>query len=131
LASVRRWVDCGFHHPFAPTWSRIARGLVTLGSAFTLILLYFLGRAFAFQEPLGDVYGLPSHALTLLKLTLLLPLIVLGLIACSVKAWGKPDWRIMERVHYSLVAISLFLIFFELQQRNLIFGSHWGIWNLF
>jgi hypothetical protein len=69
---------------------------------------------------MGFGFGVPAGMNTLLKLTLLQPLMAAGLIVMFIIAWKNRYWTAIARLHYTLIAAASVFMVWWLSYWNLL-----------
>ncbi len=84
----------------------------------TVFLITYL--AYVTNRPEPFIYGVPTFVLVVLALPLAAAALTVGSIWIGTKAWLKSYWSLPERLHYSLVVLSLALFIPFLHYWNLL-----------
>jgi CubicO group peptidase (beta-lactamase class C family) len=100
-----------------PFFARLARfcawGLSFLGVVFVFLLM----RSF---DPVGILYGLPAALKAALVISIVTAVLAVAVVVLAVAAWVKGFWRVLGRVHYTLVAAAAAAFVLWLNYWNLL-----------
>ena len=91
--------------------------LVWIMSLMNILFILNLQRMIT---PMGFGFGVPAGMSTLLKLTLLQPLMAAGLAVMLVIAWKNRYWTTIARLHYTLIAAASVFMVWWLNYWNLL-----------
>lgn len=106
-------------HP-PQTGSRLARWLAGIVCLVNLIILGTL-LVLILTEQVTDIqYGVPPWLVAIFILALVSALLTIGVLLCTLLAWGKHWWGTTSRIHYTLVALAALAFVIELAYWNLL-----------
>ena len=101
------------------------KNLTALLTGILVWILSLLNILFIFNlkkmiTPIGFGYGVPAGLNTLLKLTILEPILAAALIVMLIFAWKKSYWTITARLHCSVIAAAAIFMVWWMNYWNLL-----------
>jgi hypothetical protein len=86
-----------------------------------LNLVFVAGLVVRFGQVLSSVfYGTPAYFVALLVIPLLTAILTVGLVVFTVLAWRDDYGSVLERFHYSLIAVAALVFMWFVNYWNLL-----------
>lgn len=99
-------------------WARVARRLPALTSV--LYVLFFVTLGLFLLDPLEVEFGMPPILAASLTLGLVAATSTLASVVVAFFAWRRRSWSLLERAHYSLIALVCISLAWQLHNWNLL-----------
>jgi len=106
-----------------PGMSRLAR--ITAWIVSGLFMVFIVGIAIAFRDPIEIVFGIPPLLRNVLLLPLVAAVLMVGVVLFTLLSWKRGYWRFFGRVHYLLVMLAGLAFLWLLNYWNLL-GYRFG-----